>query len=200
MNLSDLTIRIAADTAPVKQGLSEITSNIARMDKSFEQSFRNMGTQFNRHFTSAVKGDVKQVGSVFSGLLRSMENTILSNFIGNLRNGAVKSSGSFGGLVTGVFSGGLLDKLIGGLLGGGKAAGGNVAGGTPVMVGERGPEMFVPFSGGKIVPNQQLGASQGGAVNIHMTVVTPDAGSFRASQGQILSEAALAMSRARRNL
>lgn len=39
----------------------------------------------------------------------------------------------------------------------GKAAGGPVAGGTPYIVGERGPELFVPQQSGSIVPNNALG-------------------------------------------
>jgi hypothetical protein len=35
----------------------------------------------------------------------------------------------------------------------GKAAGGPVSGGTPYIVGERGPELFVPQASGNIVPN-----------------------------------------------
>lgn len=41
---------------------------------------------------------------------------------------------------------------------GGRAAGGPVAGGTPYIVGERGPEMFVPQGSGTIVPNGSGGA------------------------------------------
>ena len=37
--------------------------------------------------------------------------------------------------------------------GGGKASGGPVYGGTPYLVGERGPELFVPQTPGQIVPN-----------------------------------------------
>jgi len=40
--------------------------------------------------------------------------------------------------------------------------GGSVFAGQPVKVGEQGEEMFVPNTGGKIVPNNQLGG--GGAV------------------------------------
>jgi NADH:ubiquinone oxidoreductase subunit E len=43
-----------------------------------------------------------------------------------------------------------------GASGGGRAAGGPVTGGTPYMVGERGPEMFVPGQSGNIVPNNAL--------------------------------------------
>lgn len=49
------------------------------------------------------------------------------------------------------------------------AAGGPVSGNTPYIVGEKGPELFVPSSGGKIVPNDSLGGGGGvqvGAINI----------------------------------
>lgn len=41
--------------------------------------------------------------------------------------------------------------------GGARAAGGPVMAGTPYLVGERGPELFVPSSSGGIVPNNRLG-------------------------------------------
>ena len=44
----------------------------------------------------------------------------------------------------------------------GKAAGGPVSGGTPYIVGERGPELFVPSGSGAIVPNHRLADSMGG--------------------------------------
>jgi len=53
---------------------------------------------------------------------------------------------------------------IGGMLsglnpfGGGRADGGPVTGGTPYIVGERGPELFVPNSSGAIIPNEAMGA------------------------------------------
>jgi phage-related minor tail protein len=43
------------------------------------------------------------------------------------------------------------------LAGMGKANGGPVMGNRAYMVGERGPEMFVPSSGGSIVPNNRMG-------------------------------------------
>ena len=50
---------------------------------------------------------------------------------------------------------------------GAKAGGGTVQGRKPVMVGERGPEMFVPNTGGRIVPNGALGGSlRGGSPTI----------------------------------
>jgi hypothetical protein len=39
-----------------------------------------------------------------------------------------------------------------------KATGGSVIGSTPYLVGERGPELFVPSAGGQIIPNNIMGA------------------------------------------
>jgi len=46
---------------------------------------------------------------------------------------------------------------VGALVGGNRADGGPVSSGTPYIVGERGPEMFVPRSSGTIVPNNEMG-------------------------------------------
>ena len=54
------------------------------------------------------------------------------------------------------FVGKAWDKLTG------KATGGPVSGGTPYIVGEAGPELFVPSSSGTIIPN----GGMGGSVNI----------------------------------
>ena len=43
----------------------------------------------------------------------------------------------------------------------GKADGGPVAGKVPYLVGERGPELFVPKVDGTIIPNHQLGVTRG---------------------------------------
>lgn len=48
-----------------------------------------------------------------------------------------------------------------------RADGGPVSGNTPYIVGERGPEMFVPGSNGSIVPNHSLG---GGGTVINLTI------------------------------
>ncbi len=43
-----------------------------------------------------------------------------------------------------------------------KAMGGPVASGSPYVVGEKGPELFVPHASGTIVPNNKMGSSGGG--------------------------------------
>ncbi len=51
--------------------------------------------------------------------------------------------------------------------GGGRAMGGPVSSGTSYVVGERGPELFVPNTSGTIVPN---GGGGGGGSTINLTV------------------------------
>ncbi|MGA9581682.1 MAG: tail tape measure protein, partial [Allosphingosinicella sp.] len=57
-------------------------------------------------------------------------------------------------------------QILGGLLGApGRATGGPVAPGRPYMVGERGPELFVPTASGRIE------AGRGGARDIRMSII-----------------------------
>lgn len=50
----------------------------------------------------------------------------------------------------------------------GYAEGGRTPINTPVMVGERGPEIFTPDVGGSITPNNKLGGAGGGVPAIHI--------------------------------
>ena len=62
----------------------------------------------------------------------------------------------------------------------GMASGGTVTGNTPYMVGEAGPELFVPSKTGTIVPNHSLGggATQITTAEINFNVQAIDASSF----------------------
>jgi lambda family phage tail tape measure protein len=66
----------------------------------------------------------------------------------------------------------------------GFAAGGQVMADTPIIVGERGPEMFVPRTAGTIVPNNALSTAGsnvngGAATNVTYNIQAVDAQSFR---------------------
>jgi hypothetical protein len=81
------------------------------------------------------------------------------------------------------------------------ADGGRVLAGNRSVTGERGRELFVPdelprFSGNSEQPKQQADSP----VVIHMHISTPDTQTFRRSQGQIMTEAAMAIKKARRNM
>ena len=55
--------------------------------------------------------------------------------------------------------------------------GGPVQPGKPFIVGEKGPEMFVPNQSGNIVPNNKMG--MGGPVNVNFTINAIDTRGFR---------------------
>ena len=61
-----------------------------------------------------------------------------------------------GGLGGGGGGGGGILSFVGGLFGGGFQAGGTVRGGQPILVGERGPEIFQPPGSGSIQPNVNI--------------------------------------------
>ena len=51
----------------------------------------------------------------------------------------------------------------GGMAAGGLARGGVATGGRPYVVGEKGPELFIPGQTGRVIPNNQMG---GGGMTI----------------------------------
>jgi len=72
------------------------------------------------------------------------------------------------GINTSSMSGGFnpLSFVLGPFSGFGKALGGSVSGNQPYLVGERGPELFVPGAQGNIVPNNAMGGVNVGTINI----------------------------------
>lgn len=66
------------------------------------------------------------------------------------------------------------------------------------MLGEAGPEAIVPLSRGR---DGRLGIAGGQSSQVvHLTIQTPDVGSFTRSESQIVSQAARMMARAQRNM
>jgi len=88
----------------------------------------------------------------------------LSKFISLIKNNAI---------VKGI--GGLIDKAFGG----GKATGGAVNSSQSYLVGERGPELFVPNTGGRIVPNNSMGR-QSIVINVNAPSAIDEEGFTRA--------------------
>mgnify|MGYP003671231939 FL=1 len=62
-----------------------------------------------------------------------------------------------------------ISGVISSVFGGGRATGGPVSSSKSYLVGERGPELFVPNSNGSIVPNNRLGGSSGQTININVS-------------------------------
>jgi hypothetical protein len=71
---------------------------------------------------------------------------------------------------------------------GARAMGGPVSGGSPYVVGEKGPELFVPHASGTIVPNNKMGGGSGsgsGGVTVNYNIA---AGVSRAELAPILEQ------------
>lgn len=83
-------------------------------------------------------------------------------------------------------------------LGGARAGGGPVSAGMPYLVGERGPEMFVPAGAGQIVPPAGPRGQPGPVIHFHVTAA--DAESFRRSEAQVTAMLARAVRRGARGL
>ena len=95
--------------------------------------------------------------------------------MGQIASASLKSLfGSLGGGAGGSGVGGVLTSAVSGLLGlPGRATGGPVSAGRGYMVGERGPELFVPQSAGRV---ERLGSGGGRDVRVSIAVSSPQAG------------------------
>jgi DNA repair exonuclease SbcCD ATPase subunit len=93
---------------------------------------------------------------------------------------------------------GFVTKAIGGITGvslPGRAVGGPVASNQPYMVGEKGPELFVPRGNGTIIPNHNMkGGAGAGGINITVDARgSSDPAAVRAQVQQGILEAAPAI-------
>ena len=105
---------------------------------------------------------VNTAGQQFTGLFETLINgtndwnSALRNVLTSLSSALLRFGlGSLGGN-DGV---GLFSILSGSFTGGRRALGGSVSSNRPYMVGERGPELFVPGAQGNIVPNNAMGGA-----------------------------------------
>ncbi len=180
-------------------GLKENDTNLGNFTKSL-QKFRDANEKtFGDAVTNAIKGSdgfggaMLKMKSSLEDLVIQMAvvNPLLNTLFGNDR-GTINNFSSFANKQISSGTGGLVGDLFGGILGlfDARAFGGPVNAGQPYLVGERGPELFVPQAAGRIQSN-----GGGGGVNITMNITANDAASFRASQNQI---AAAMMDAARR--
>jgi len=155
---------------------------------------------FDSLFTDGFEGFKAKLLSGFADLLSQLVSQLLQSAILKLIGGL------FGGLLGGGFGGGGILAGLGG--GGGSATGGAFGGlfasggrppvGRPSIVGERGPELFVPDVAGLIVPNSGLAMAGGGRATIinNFTVSAPGGTISQASQRQVAARSGEAITRA----
>lgn len=101
---------------------------------------------------------------------------------------AAFGSGPFAG---GGGGGGFLGNIFGAIFGGFRAGGGPVDAGKAYVVGEKGPELYVPGRAGVVVPNDRLGGGAGGQVDVRVFV--DQSGSWAAEVQRISGQVSSAM-------
>lgn len=154
--LETLVLKIRADT----EGLAADT---ARMAGQFDADLAVMG----RALDGLIRKGKLGLGE-WAGLIR----VLLKELAGiNLPGMGGGSGGSFGNMGGGGFFAGLLQGALTLLSKGGRAAGGPVTEGRAYVVGERGPEIFIPERAGRVEPMGSAGAR---VVNISVNVAVPE--------------------------
>jgi predicted translin family RNA/ssDNA-binding protein len=128
--------------------LQERTQGFAdSMKSSFEAGFMSMVDG-----TKSVKDAFKQMAiDIIAQLYRVL---VVQRIVGAFDASAGTGTGIVGGIM----------KLAGGMF---RANGGPVSGNKPYIVGERGPEMFIPNRSGTVIPNKNMG---GGGVVVQQTI------------------------------
>jgi hypothetical protein len=135
---------------------------LEKMVKKTEQT-NDIARQLGMTFTSAFE-DAAVKGKSFRDVLSGIEQDIARII---LRKAIVEPAGeAIGGLFkdSGIGSG--IGDFLKGIFGGARASGGAVSAGSAYLVGENGPELFMPGNSGGIVPNDALG----GAPNFNITM------------------------------
>ena len=123
-------------------------------------------TAVGEEIASGIKDNLREAitgaqsfGEAISNVLNNMRDRIIDAQLDKLFSGFATSFGEKGGGL-----GGVIGSIFGGLF----ANGGRPPVGKASVVGERGPELFVPKVAGTIVPNDKL--SGGGEVNVVVNV------------------------------
>ena len=119
-------------------------------------------TEVGEEIESSIKNNLKDAitgaktfGEAMTGVLNRIRDKIIESQIEKLLGGFGEAfgAGASGGEKKG------LGGFLGGILGGLFANGGQPPVNKISVVGERGPELFVPRSAGTIIPNDQIGGS-----------------------------------------
>jgi hypothetical protein len=102
---------------------------------------------------TTLKFALEAVATVVTVLVNGFSQ--LANFIGEAYNAIVRFVNFVRNnpLVEG------LSEVVSGIFGGARATGGPVSAGKSYLVGERGPELFMPSGSGSIIPNSAMGGT-----------------------------------------
>lgn len=164
-NFEELVIDVRARTDGFATDLETMRRTL---DTSLVDGFGRAGNVLENGLLSALRrgslgfDDLKRVAF---NALNEIASHALQSGISSLFGGASGGGGSGGGL------GNLIGQSLGALFGlPGRATGGPVSPGRAFLVGERGPEVFVPTSSGRIETGS---AGQGRDVRVAIQLAVP---------------------------
>lgn len=181
------TDRALADLIAAGQQTTDLLAATA------DQAASRMSSAFER-FARTGKLSFSDLRDVAVAALNDIVNSAVRVGLDQLFGGG--GGGGFGGGGGGL--GGFFSGLFGSLFPG-RATGGPVAPGRAYMVGERGPELFVPAVSGRVLPSGTQPPAR--VVNIAVNVTAPgEPAALRRSAGQIAAGVQRALARAERNL
>ena len=175
--IETLVVRVRADTAGLSRDVEAMRSG---MEGPLAEGAERAGRRIESGLLRAVR-----TGKFGFEDLRRIAVGVLDSIAASAVQGAIGSGGpgGGGGLVT------LGASLIGGALGlPGRATGGPVAPGRAYLVGERGPEVFVPTSSG------QVHGSTGGSRDVQVRIAINGQGG--AGEARLLARSARQVARA----
>ena len=145
--IDQLTIGVRADT-------DGFAADVTQLRGSLQDGLGAGATQAGRSVETALLGAVRSGKAGFDDLKGVALKALDEIAAATLRSAVGGATGGSGGLAS--LAGGLLSTVLGLP---GRATGGPVAPGAAYLVGERGPELFVPTSSGAIAP---MGQTAGG--------------------------------------
>ena len=138
-----LVIEVRAETQGFAQDVQAMRGTV---DAQLVDGFARAGSALERGLLSAIRR-----GSLGFQDLRRIAINVLDEIAAQALQTLFAPGGGAGGGLGGLFNFG---SILGSLLGlPGRAGGGPVAPGRGYLVGERGPELFVPTSAGRVEPD-----------------------------------------------
>jgi hypothetical protein len=145
-----------------------------KMSEFAVQAARNIESSLGDTLYNTITGKFDNIGTEWLNLLAKMASEAAAAQIGAGLFGDFGTTKKIGGVV------GALGSWLVSLMG--FAGGGDVYGGRPIIVGERGPEIFTPRSSGRITPNGQIGM---GAPNVIVNIKNETGQQVQAEQGLV---------------
>ena len=150
-----------------KKKAEELKEKMTAIGEEIETSIKN-------NLRDAITG-AKSFGEAMTGVLNRIRDKIIDAQLDKLIGGFGEAFGKSASGGRGKGIGGFLGSLIGGFF----ANGGRPPVGKASIVGERGPELFVPKVAGTIVPNSAIGGGGDSVTNV--ITVNVDANSSNVS-------------------